>query len=185
MKWVSARLRQNSRWTLNELDSAPYQEFVADVSSVRDNQKWGLYPANMPWRYHICIAKCLYPYGEDLPQKFGQNHCPRMQKVDFRLTCLIQKRLCLTTSIEWKCSLSVFVWMVTLQDFVHRLWQKLEKYLSNNNQVGHFWVPKPLTLKTRLRAKPFSWKWLLFVWEHLASLENTGLGQLGSGLFFL
>jgi len=90
----------------------------------------------------------------------------------------------LTTSIVWKYSLRVFVWKATLQDFVHRLRQKLEKHLSDNNQVGHFWVLKPLTFKTRVRAKPSLWKWVLFVWEHLASLENRGVGQLWSGLFF-
>ena len=43
--------------------------------------------------------------------------------------------------------------MVTLQDFVHRLRQKLEKHLTDNNQVGHFWVPKPLTFKRGLGQK--------------------------------
>ena len=55
-------------------------------------------------------------------------------------------------------------------------------------------VRKPLTFKTRLSAKPFMWKLVLFAWEywiilfistalHLASLWNRGLDQLGNGLF--
>ena len=31
--------------------------------------------------------------------------------------------------------------------------------------IGHFRVPKTLTFKMRLGAKPFLWKWVLFAWE--------------------
>ena len=39
--------------------------------------------------------------------------------------------------------------MVTLQDFVHRLRQKLEKHLSDNNQIGHLWEFQNLSLSKR------------------------------------
>ena len=55
-------------------------------------------------------------------------------------------------------------------------------------EIGIFWIPKTLTFKRRLRAKPFLWKCVLFEWEwkffvmsmasHLASLWNRGMGQL-------
>ena len=32
--------------------------------------------------------------------------------------------------------------------------------------VGHFWVTKTLTFKTRLSAKPFLCIWILFAWEY-------------------
>ena len=31
--------------------------------------------------------------------------------------------------------------------------------------LGHFWVPKTLTFKMSLSARPFLWKWVLFTWE--------------------
>ena len=32
--------------------------------------------------------------------------------------------------------------------------------------IGHFWVTKTLTFKTRLSAKPFLCIWILFAWEY-------------------
>ena len=32
--------------------------------------------------------------------------------------------------------------------------------------IGHFWVTKTLTFKTRLNAKPFLSNWILFAWEY-------------------
>ena len=59
--------------------------------------------------------------------------------------------------------------------------------------IGHFRVPKTLTIKLRLGAQPFLWKWVLFAWEwkiisiskaeHLPSFWNRGPGELGNGLF--
>ena len=31
------------------------------------NQKWGVFPFDMPWRYRICNAKCPYSCRDDLP----------------------------------------------------------------------------------------------------------------------
>ena len=55
-------------------------------------------------------------------------------------------------------------------------------------EIGIFWIPKTLTFKRRLRAKPFLLKCVLFEWDwkfiimsmasHLASLWNRGMGQL-------
>ena len=56
--------------------------------------------------------------------------------------------------------------------------------------------PKPLTFSTRLSAKPFMCKWVVFAWESKiifmselnfalrTSLWNRGLGELGNGLIF-
>ena len=58
--------------------------------------------------------------------------------------------------------------------------------------IGHFRVPKTLSLKTRLSANPFLWKWVLFPWKlklvftsmvfYLATIWNRGTGELGNGL---
>ena len=37
------------------------------------------------FRYTQPVENYHYSYGEELPQVFGQNHFPRMQKADFRL----------------------------------------------------------------------------------------------------
>ena len=36
------------------------------------NQKWGLFPFDMPWQYHICIARCLYSYRDYLPENLDK-----------------------------------------------------------------------------------------------------------------
>ena len=36
---------------------------------------------------------------------------------------------------------------------------------KKGEKLGHFQVPKTLTFKMRPSAKPFLWKWVLFVWE--------------------
>ena len=56
------------------------------------NQKWAFFSFNMPWRYQICIARCLDSYRDDLHKKFVQNNGPRVQKVHFRFTYVAQKR---------------------------------------------------------------------------------------------
>ena len=54
--------------------------------------------------------------------------------------------------------------------------------------IDHLRFPKSFPFKTRLNAKPFLWKWVLFGREcilmalHLASLWNWGFGQLGMAL---
>ena len=41
--------------------------------------------------------------------------------------------------------------------------------LSSFPTIGHFWITKTLTFKTRLIAKPFLCKWILFAWEYKKS----------------
>ena len=58
---------------------------------------------------------------------------------------------------------------------------------------GHFRVPKNLTFKARLSAKPLIWKWVLIMMQiklifttkvsHLASFWEWDFLELGSGLF--
>ena len=44
--------------------------------------------------------------------------------------------------------------------------------------IGHFWVPKTLSLKVRPSAQPFLWKWVLFAWERkiisISKAEHLG-----------
>ena len=41
----------------------------------------------------------------------------------------------------------------------------VQSTFEKNRPMYHFQVPKTLTFKTRISARPFSWKWLLFAWE--------------------
>ena len=63
---------------------------------------------------------------------------------------------------------------------------KINKFLP----IDHFWVPKTLTFKTRLRAKPFCWKWVICLNNYsqisgftLSLALKQRLGHLGKGLF--
>ena len=53
----------------------------------------------MPWRHQICMAKCLYPYGDDLPKSLFKITAQEGKKVHFWLTCVAQKRRCLNCLI--------------------------------------------------------------------------------------
>ena len=65
---------------------------------------------------------------------------------------------------------------------------------SNARLIGHFRVPKTLTLKMRLCAQPFLWKRVLFAWEwktifiskaeHPPSFWNRGPWELGNDLLY-
>ena len=45
------------------------------------DQKWCLkFTFNMPWLYHIFIAKCLYSKRHDLPENFGKTTAQECQK---------------------------------------------------------------------------------------------------------
>ena len=59
------------------------------------NRKWAFFSFNIPWRYQICIAKCLYSCRDDLPKNWF-----KVQKVHFRLTCVAQKRRCFNSLIN-------------------------------------------------------------------------------------
>ena len=49
----------------------------------------------MPWRHQICMANCLYSYGDDLPKSLFKITAQEGKKVHFRLPCVAQKRRCL------------------------------------------------------------------------------------------
>ena len=74
-------------------------------------RKSGSFHFRAPWRYQICISKCLYYYRGDLPKIFGQNRCRKMKKDLFRLTCVAQKRLCLTSLIAGETRFLLFPMM--------------------------------------------------------------------------
>ena len=80
---------------------------------------------------------------------------------------------------------------ITLQEtespFSHRL--------VVTRSIGRFRVPKNLTFKARLSAKPLIWKWILIMMQikliftakvsHLASFWKWDFLELGNGLFIL
>ena len=48
--------------------------FVLDTfKATHVNRKWGLFHFKAPWRYQICISKCLYYYRDDLFKHLGKN----------------------------------------------------------------------------------------------------------------
>ena len=63
---------------------------------------------------------------------------------------------------------------------------------ASGNKIGHFRVPKNLTLKARLSANPLIWKWVLIMMQiklifttkvsHLASFWKWDFFELGNGL---
>ena len=78
------------------------------------------------------------------------------------------------------------------QEFIYSI-QVLSKHVKNAESIGHFRVPKNLTFKARLSAKPLIWKWFLIMMQiklifttkvsHLASFWKWDLLELGNGLF--
>ena len=64
--------------------------------------------------------------------------------------------------------------------------------LASLAQIGHFRVPKNLTFKARLSAKPLIWKWVLIMMQiklifttkvwHLSSFWKWDFLELGNGL---
>ena len=103
----------------------------------------------------------------------------------------------LTPTLKWKCQ-SLYSSLRCRRFLGSReyqnslgLWCTCQK--GQPFTIGHFRVPKILTFKTRLSAKPFLWKWVLFSWQHkvifismalhLASLWKRGLWQLRNGPF--
>ena len=41
---------------------------IREFKQWNRNRKWAFFSFNIPWGYHICIAKCLYSYRDDLPK---------------------------------------------------------------------------------------------------------------------
>ena len=75
-------------------------------------------------------------------------------------------------------------------------WEKLYAIFRNSFwwQIGHFWVPPGLRIKTKLSAQPLIWKWFFIFMQiklfstrqvvHLASFWNWRFWEIASGLFF-
>ena len=47
------------------------------------------------------IVLSVFTHIRRFAKKLGKKHCPRMQKVHFRLTWIAQKRLCLNSLLSW------------------------------------------------------------------------------------
>ena len=58
----------------------------------------------------MCIPKCLFYHRDDL---LVQNHEPSLQKVHFRLTCVAQKRRCLSSLMAF-CDSRPYVFVVVV-----------------------------------------------------------------------
>ena len=63
-------------------------------TAMHINRKWAFYSFNIPWRYQICIAKCIYSYRDDLPQNLFKITAQEYKKSTVLLTCVDQKRRC-------------------------------------------------------------------------------------------
>ena len=62
-------------------------------------QMWGLFFFIMPWRYQIVFLRVVILI-ETICPKIKDNHSSWTQKGHFRLTCIAQKRLCVS-SLFW------------------------------------------------------------------------------------
>ena len=62
------------------------------------NRKWGLLHFKAPWRYQICIFKCLYYYRDDLFQNLGKTTVQKWKNTTSGWSeCVTQKCLCLSS----------------------------------------------------------------------------------------
>ena len=90
------------------------------------NRKWAFFSFNIPWRYQICIAKCLYSYRDDLPKNWF-----KVQKVHFRLTCVAQKRRCFNS-------------LITNSTALGRIWQSLSLICPLRYHMTFAFIPSIL-----------------------------------------
>ena len=70
--------------------------------------------------------------------------------------------------VHWWTSLNITIWKQPALPSYREVPKKTEpesKLTKKFYKIGHFRVPKSLTLKMRLGAQPFLWKWVLFAWE--------------------
>ena len=56
------------------------------------NRKLAFFSLYTPWCYLICIAKCIYSYGDDLSKNIFQIAAQEWKQVHFQSTCVAQKR---------------------------------------------------------------------------------------------
>ena len=89
----------------------------------------GLFPSNMPWRYHICIFKCLFSYRDKFLEDLGKLHSSKVHKDYFRLPSVAQKRLFLTSLVM------IFCFNVATS---HKLCEKKIIYSKARSTVVHF-----------------------------------------------
>ena len=92
--------------------------------------------------------------------------------------------------VHWWTSLNITIWKQPALPSYREVPKKTEpesKLTKKFYKIGHFRVPKSLTLKMRLGAQPFLWKWVIFAWEskaeHLPLFWHRGPGELGTLLF--
>ena len=70
-------------------------EILLEVFMLNITTDHAITYTNMLWRYQICIAKCLYSYGDDLPIKnLFKITAEEWKNVYFRFTFVAQKRRC-------------------------------------------------------------------------------------------
>ena len=60
-------------------------------------------PAICPGATNFVLLSALtLSFGDGMPELLEQRHCPRIQEVHFRLTCVVQDRLCLSLLLTVK-----------------------------------------------------------------------------------
>ena len=95
-----------------------------------------------------------------------------------------------------KCWLSSLWLMCSHSTSSQQMQRAIQQFTSLSmwvTLIGHFRVPKNLTFKARLSAKPLIWKWFLIMMQiklifttkvsHLASFWKWDFLELGNGLF--
>ena len=62
-----SQLNHATLWMLRKLSFVNYREFKRErFWATRVNRKWAFFCFNIPWRYQISVAKCLYSSRDDL-----------------------------------------------------------------------------------------------------------------------
>ena len=114
------------------------------------NQKWAFFSFNMPWRYQICIARCLDSYRDDLHKNL------------FKITAREFKRSTSGSRASLKnvAGLAPFNLSAHLQGcFLFLLCTKVRRFLMEQNSLFFF----NNTLRQTLGGAPVHnsrrWKW--------------------------
>ena len=124
------------------------------------------FPFNMPWRYTICIAWFLYTCRDDLTENLGKTTAQECKKVHFRLSCVVQKRLCLN-SLKWHQK-SVIVLTGRKLGFNNRF-----------RKGGHKIYFRPTTIFSFKISLSYYWPTKRETWTKL-TLINIKIGRLSN-----
>ena len=115
MEWFVARKTGSGRVQLHyRTVSGTLSRLIRDLKqrpeerrfwATHFNRKWGHLQFKAPWRYQICIFKCLYYYKDDLSKNLGKTTVQKWKKTTssyFRLKCVRGSKMpLLKLTIYW------------------------------------------------------------------------------------